>query len=150
MQITTYVEALREDLASLASLGDESMARAGERVAAALESSLRLRLLDVLAAAAEELSQQLPDGRAELRLVSGEPVLAFVPDERTPSPSVGLGDDLQARISLRLPEALKARVDAAAAQEGISVNAWLVQAIARGLERRPHRVGKQLRGFAQS
>ena len=150
MQITTYVEALREDLASLASLGDESMARAGERVAAALESSLRLRLLDVLAAAAEELSQQIPDVRAELRLVSGEPVLAFVPDERGPSPSVVVGDDLQARISLRLPEALKARVDAAAAQEGISVNAWLVQAIARGLERRPHRVGKQLRGFAQS
>lgn len=148
MQITTYIDALRADLAAVAALGDEAMARAGERVAAALDSSVRLRLLDVVAAAAEELSQQLPDGRAELRLVSGEPVLTFVPDERAPAPAVG--DDLQARISLRLPEALKAKVDAAAAQEGVSVNTWLVQAIARGLERRPHRVGKHLRGFAQS
>jgi hypothetical protein len=148
MQITTHLEALRSDIASLAALGDEALARASERVATALESSLRLRLLDVVAAAAEELSQQLPDGRAELRLVSGEPVLAYVPDERAPAAPVG--DDLQARISLRLPEALKAQVDKAAAQEGVSVNTWLVQAIARGLERRPHRVGKQLRGFAQS
>ena len=148
MQITTHLEALRSDIASLAALGDEALARASERVATALESSLRLRLLDVVAAAAEELSQQLPDGRAELRLVSGEPVLAYVPDERAPTAPVG--DDLQARISLRLPEALKAQVDKAAAQEGVSVNTWLVQAIARGLERRPHRVGKQLRGFAQS
>lgn len=148
MQITTYIEALRADLASVAALGDEATVRAGERVAAALESSLRLRLLDIAAAAAEELSQQLPDGRAELRLVFGEPVLVYVPDERVPAPAVG--DDLQARISLRLPEALKTKVDAAAAQEGMSVNTWLVQAIARGLERRPHRVGKHLRGFAQS
>ena len=39
-----------------------------------------------------------------------------------------------ARITLRLPEQLKARVEDAAAREGFSVNTWLVRAVSRGLE----------------
>ena len=40
-----------------------------------------------------------------------------------------------ARINLRMPEHLKARVDLAAAREGLSVNAWLVRAAAATVER---------------
>ena len=39
------------------------------------------------------------------------------------------------RINLRMPEHLKARVERAAADEGLSVNAWLVRAAAVALER---------------
>ena len=43
-----------------------------------------------------------------------------------------------ARITLRLPESLKQRVESAAAREGASVNTWLVQAMQRAVEpRRP-------------
>jgi HicB family len=40
-----------------------------------------------------------------------------------------------ARINLRMPDHLKARVDHAAAGEGLSVNAWLVRAAAAAVER---------------
>jgi hypothetical protein len=61
------------------------------------------------------------------------------------------GEELSARISLRLPESLKASVEKAAEREGISVNAWLVRAIARATESRPvHVSGKRLSGYAQS
>ena len=61
------------------------------------------------------------------------------------------GEDLSARISLRLPESLKTAVEAAAAREGVSTNAWLVRAIARATESRPvHHTGKRLSGYAQS
>ncbi|MFD8968226.1 hypothetical protein ACFV0C_25085 [Streptomyces sp. NPDC059568] len=39
-----------------------------------------------------------------------------------------------ARINFRLPAHLKARVEDAAGQEGLSVNAWLVRAVATALE----------------
>jgi hypothetical protein len=39
-----------------------------------------------------------------------------------------------ARITLRLPEPLKARVEEAAGQQGSSVNTWLVRAVTRALE----------------
>ncbi len=40
-----------------------------------------------------------------------------------------------ARINLRLPDHLKARVETAAAGEGLSINAWLVRAVSAGVDR---------------
>lgn len=55
--------------------------------------------------------------------------------------AAALADDAStSRTTLRLPDQLKARVDQAAAAEGISVNAWLVRAIGDALDpqtRRP-------------
>jgi hypothetical protein len=70
----------------------------------------------------------------------------------SPGESAGVaGEDLSARISLRLPESLKSTVEKAAEREGISVNTWLVRAIARAAESRPvHISGKRLSGYAQS
>ncbi|MFG1822842.1 toxin-antitoxin system HicB family antitoxin [Microbispora bryophytorum] len=39
-----------------------------------------------------------------------------------------------ARVTLRLPEHLKVRVEEAAARQGISVNAWLVRAVSAAFE----------------
>jgi hypothetical protein len=51
-------------------------------------------------------------------------------------PAEGVGDEAaMSRINLRLPEYLKARIERAAADEGLSVNAWLVRAAAAALER---------------
>ena len=57
MQIDGYIQALREDLARIAAVGDESTARAAELLAVALESALGRRLLEALGEAALELSQ---------------------------------------------------------------------------------------------
>jgi predicted HicB family RNase H-like nuclease len=42
-------------------------------------------------------------------------------------------DASTSRTTLRLPDALKARSEAAAAKEGVSLNTWLVRAIGAAL-----------------
>jgi HicB family len=150
MELEPHVEALRAELASLASLGDESLAAAGERLSQALGSILGLRLLAVLSEAALEISSQLPSGHVEVRLAGQEPSLVYIEAEDAPAaPSVE--DGLTARITLRLPDSLKGSLEAAAAREGVSVNTWIVKALARGLSSvTVSRVGSRLTGFGQS
>ena len=150
MDVATYVEALQQDLANVADSGDEAVAEAARRIAAALESSLRLRLTDALGEAAAELTSQLPDGHVEVRVSAGEPELVYVPDPGAPPPS-GL-EDLTARITLRLPETLKTIVDAAAQEAGMSANTWLLQQITRSADpkRRNQPGGRRMTGYGQS
>ena len=42
------------------------------------------------------------------------------------------------------------QVEVAAARESLSVNSWIVRALARGLETRSIRAGRRLTGFAES
>ncbi len=69
-------------------------------------------------------------------------------EEAEPAPAAE--DGLAARITLRVPEALKATIEIAASREGISVNSWLVRALSRSVAGPVQRSGKRLRGFAQS
>jgi hypothetical protein len=150
MNVAAYVEALQQDLANVAGIGDEAVAEAARRIATALESSLRLRLTDALGEAAAELTNQLPDGHVEVRVSAGEPELVYVPDPGAPPPS-GL-EDLTARITLRLPETLKTIVDAAAQEAGVSANTWLLQQITRSADpkRRNQPGGRRMTGYGQS
>src|SRR3954453_24180791 len=116
MDVAAYVEALQQDLANVAGIGDDAVAEAARRIATALESSLRLRLMDALGEAAAELTNQLPDGPLEVREAAGEPELVYVPDPGAPPPSGNEG--LTASITLRLPETLKTIVDGAAQEAG--------------------------------
>jgi hypothetical protein len=149
MNVAAYVEALQQDLANVAGVGDDAVAEAARRIAAALESSLRLRLLDAVGEAAAELTNQLPDGHVEVRVTAGEPELVYVPDPGSPAPTSL--EDLSARITLRLPETLKTIVDAAAQEAGVSANTWLLQQITRSADpkRRPHKGGRRMTGYGQ-
>ena len=149
MNLTIILEGLQQDLQGLAELGDERSAQIAQRLGDALSSNLRLKLFDLLSQAAVELSSKLPSGHIEVRLAGQEPELVFVD---SPGDAGGMaGEELSARISLRLPESLKTAVERAAEREAISVNAWLVRAIARATESRPAHVGgKRLSGYAQS
>jgi hypothetical protein len=152
MELSRHVEAIQSDLAAAAGLGDDATAEAGRRLTSALESSLQLRLLDVLAEAALDLDSQLSSGRVEVRLAGRDPQLIFVEDAFAAEEPAAPGDDLSARITLRLPDLLKAAIQKAADGEGISANAWIVRALARALEPRPSRVqsSKRIQGFARS
>jgi HicB family len=137
MQIEGYVQALREDLARVAAVGDESTTRAADLLAVALESSLGRRLQEALAEAALELTAQLESGRVEVRVAGGDPELVLVREEEAvPEPA---DEAFTARITLRLPESLKVRIEAAASRDGVSVNTWLVQALQRSAEPRTPR-----------
>jgi hypothetical protein len=153
MQIDGYVQALREDLIRMAAVGDESTARAAELLAVALESAVGRRLLEALGEAALELSGQLEDGRVEVRFAGGDPELVYVPDEAA-VPTEPADEAFSARITLRLPESLKNRLDSAAAVNGVSVNTWLVQVLVRALEPRPPAGGsssrRRLTGYGRS
>ncbi len=153
MDLSPHVLAIQADLAAAAALGGEDAAEAGRRLASAVESSLQLRLLDVLTEASLALNQQLSSGHVEVRLAGREPELVLVAEQEADGESPAYpGDDTSARITLRLPEGLKAQIEAAAAREGVSTNAWVVRALARALEPRPSRGrgGHRLQGFAQS
>jgi hypothetical protein len=136
MQLEGYVQALREDLARVAAIGDESTARAADLLAIALEASFGRRLQEALAEAALELSPQLERGRVEVRIAGDEPELVFV-EEAEPEPPEAPDEASSARITLRLPQPLKTRLEAAAAASGVSVNTWLVQTLGRVLSPRP-------------
>ena len=149
MNLTIVLDGLQQDLQGLAELGDERSARIAERLGEALASNLRLKLFDLLSQAALEVSARLPSGHVEVRLAGQEPELVFV--DESGEGAAAAGEELTARISLRLPESLKAAVERAAAAEGVSTNTWLVRAIARQTESRPARfAGKRLTGYAQS
>ncbi|HEY2072263.1 MAG TPA: toxin-antitoxin system HicB family antitoxin [Gaiellaceae bacterium] len=151
MQIDGYVQALREDLARIAAVGDESTARAAELLSVALESAVGRRLLEALSEAALELNDQLEEGRVEVRFAGSDPELVYVRDEEAP-PADQADEAFTARITLRLPDSLKTKLDAAASLHGVSVNTWLVQVLQRALEPRPASGGnrRRLTGYGRS
>ena len=135
MQIDGHIQALREELGRVAALGDDATTRAAELLSVALEASFSRQLQDVLAEAALELNAQLDSGHVEIRIAGRDPELVLVrEDGSAPEP---VDEAFAARITLRLPESLKQRIESAASREGASVNTWLVQALQRSLE--PHR-----------
>ncbi len=150
MQIDAHVAALREDLARVAALGDEATGRAAELLSLAIEASLVRRIQEVLAEAALELDAQLDGAHVELRIGGGEPQLVLVRDDGAAAEQAD--EAFSARITLRLPESLKQRIEAAAAREGASVNTWLVQALLRAVESRrpPSRGRNRLVGYGRS
>jgi HicB-like protein involved in pilus formation len=136
MDITRQVESLRTELANAAELGGAEARALAERLTAPMESAFRLALLDALSAAADEITRDLAPGSVQLRLNGREPSFVVTPppadDEAaaTPPPVVPIDSDdaAVARINLRLSDPLKARIEEAAARDGLSVNAWLVRA----------------------
>ena len=140
MELSDYVGKLRRELASITRFAGEDVARAAELLTEALDSSVRLILLDVLSAAADEITARLGDTVVEVRLADGEPAFVVTtapPEGEYDEPAAALaaeGEPGTARLTLRLPDSLKARVEAAAARDGVSVNTWLVRAAGRALE----------------
>ncbi len=154
MEMAHHIHAIQEDLAAAASLAsDEATVEAGRRLTQALGSSLHLRLLDVVSEAALALSGSVP-GRIEVRLAGRDPELVYIEEEEEPerAQATSADDAFSARITLRLPEGLKAQLEVAANLEGTSVNAWVVRALQRGLEPRTRsvRTGRRLSGYADS
>jgi HicB family len=164
MELSEFADRLRRELASITRFAGEDVARAADLLTGALDSAVRLTLLDVLSAAAEEITARLGDGVVEVRLADGEPtfvVMTAPPEAGFAEPGQPAGADQEAgtaRLTLRLPDSLKARIEAAAARDGVSVNTWLVRAASRSLES-PARgghpggrwgPGQRLTGYAKS
>jgi predicted HicB family RNase H-like nuclease len=154
VDLTPHVQQLSSRLEAAAP--DEATEAVVHRLIASLEPALQLQVLDILGVAALELSDQLPEGHVELRLAGQDAQLLYVEDtSASTAPRPPDDDGSAARITLRLPEALKGGVEAAAARTGQSTNAWLVQAVRQALEGgrgpgRPSRSGTRFSGYASS
>lgn len=147
MQLSQYVTAVQHQLDTAAEAGGPEARALGERLTAALESTVRLVLLEALSDAANEITLELAPASVEVRLrgrdpefvVSNPPAQDFdTVAERSSQPTRTLaGEDLDgastSRTTLRLPDHLKQQVEEAAGREGLSVNSWLIRAIADAL-----------------
>ena len=162
MELAPYVTDLQRQLVEAAESGSDDTRAVAERLAAGLDAAARLVLLDVLSAAAGEITRDLAPGAVDLRLRGRE--VEFVVTAPTAEPegddgsaaSVDLDDVSTSRTTLRLPDALKARVDEAALADGLSVNTWLVRAIAAAVQpkqrrsaQRTLRTGDNFAGWAR-
>ena len=160
MKMSLVVDGLRSDVISVGELGDDTVAEVADRIAEVLGRSIPSRILDLLSEVAAEVSGELPDGRVEIRVAGDDVALAYV--EERPGPANGLdgggtGDaggerdrDMSARITLRLSETLKTRVEEGAARQGISVNAFIVRTLEHGVTGEHQRKGyarNRLRGY---
>jgi hypothetical protein len=160
MELTPYVDNLRHELLVAAEAGGDEARALAERLVTPLDSAARLVLLEAMTAAADEITRDLAPGSVEVRLRGRNPsfVVTLPPadeafgeakESRPPAPTIRAEGDEggTSRINLRLPDSLKARAEEAAEKEGLSVNAWLVRAVAAALEpedtRRSAARGKQ-------
>jgi len=156
VDITPHVAAIREALEAVAGDDDVSVAVA-DRLSQALAPAVQLQLLDLLGQVALEVSSQLPDGRVDLQLAGREVLLVVTDTAADPSGAPTLGDDdtAAARLTLRMSDAMKSAVEAAAETAGQSTNAWLVAAARQALDSRPARrrsggIGSRLSGYSQA
>ncbi len=145
MNLTTYVDSVRAGVADAAALADDHTRHVAERLGGAIDSATRLALINALSDAADTISADLAPGSVVLRMSGSEPefdvslpnsggateptLLLREPDESPEPDALDLEDEPVARISLRIPASVKARVDQMADQEQISTNAWLLRAV---------------------
>lgn len=168
MDLSPYLDSLRRDLAAAAAPGGPEVSRAAELLADALDASARLSLMAALADAADEVTAKLDTASVEVRLHGRDADLVVTEvaahPEPTPAATSADGPSEVARITLRLSEGLKEKVEDVAAGHGVSVNAWLVRAINGAVARAsesppsppsahptgPASLGRRVTGFAQA
>lgn len=147
MDLSPYLESVRSGIAQASALADEHTRHIAERLGTAIETATRLALIEALSDAAGNISAELAPSSVELRMVGpdpefvvsvqtaeAEPTLLLPESEpgehaRTDASSTEAEDEPVARVTLRLPQSVKTRVDEMASADGISTNAWLIRAI---------------------
>ena len=149
MELSPYIESVRAGVVNASSLADEQTQHVAQRLGTAIESSTRLALIRALSDAAGTISAELAPSSVELRMVGqdpefvvslqtaeAEPTLLMPEPESASEETAEAEDEPVARITLRLPQSVKARVDEVASSEGISTNAWLIRAVMDALSER--------------
>ena len=155
MDLTPYIRQLREDLTAAASAGDEQTQRTATVLSAALEPATRLAIMNALSDLAAEVTAALDDRVVEVRL-DGRDVRVAVSspsnagphaagprtEAQPPSFEPGVaafgdaGGDIR-RMTLRLIDQVKNQAERAAAEQGVSLNTWISQAVAGALRSEP-------------
>jgi hypothetical protein len=131
MQVQPIVNAVQAALASQGSLagGDVAVEEAIDHLVSALAPAIRQAAMDLAEQAACEVRAQLPDRTVDLVLADGDPSLRIA--EAAVSAESNAAEELDARITLRVPPSLKSLIEDAAETAGASVNSWVLDALSR-------------------
>jgi hypothetical protein len=136
MDITPYVEGLCRDLLAAAEAAGPEARATAERLSYALDPAARLALMEAVSQAAAEITSELPAGTVEVRLQGRDlefrvdvPPPAAAAARPEPEPAEPEDEGATARITLRIPESVKARAEEYAARSGASLNSWLVNVV---------------------
>ncbi|GAB2820578.1 toxin-antitoxin system HicB family antitoxin [Lentzea nigeriaca] len=166
MDLSPYIASLREDLATAASAGDENTRRTAAALSAALEPAARLAIMNALSDLAAEVTASLEGQVVEVRL-AGRDVQVVVTGSAEPEPEPAPGQEVPmgdatgdiSRITLRMINELKAKAEAAAAAQGVSLNSFIQQAVGgavHGKHKHQHKGwsgnaghGSRVRGWVQ-
>src|SRR3954452_14618460 len=115
MDLTPYVENLKQEVAVAAEAGGEEARALVERLTSPVEAAIRLTLLEALSAAADEITRELAPNSVDVRLRGREAEFVGTVEPHTPAPSSVLPEvedgPAAARINFRLSEPLKARIE---------------------------------------
>lgn len=134
MDVTAALAQVEAALAHQLSLagGEEALGIDADTLLATLEPALRQMGLAVAEQARTEVAAQLPDHDVDLLISDGEPMLRV----RSAAPSREASfDQLDARLTVRLPETLKRLVEEEAGEVGDSVNTWVLRTLSSVAER---------------
>jgi hypothetical protein len=144
VELSPFVARLRHELLAVADAGGGEVRAVAERLVAPLDSAIRLVIIEVLTEAFDTVTTEIAPGSVHLRLRGRDPDIVVTappaarvgsaPEPERPAALVDDGDGPVARINFRPPESLKARIEAAAARERLSVNAWLVRATSAAVD----------------
>lgn len=108
-------------------LADPQISDAAAGFMEAFRPTVRGALLEVVQQAAIEVSAQLGDRQVDVRLAGGDPELVVTTS--TGGREQNIVEDLEARLTLRLPGSLKGIIEDAASSSGDSINSWVVDAL---------------------
>lgn len=131
MQVQSVINSVQAALASQGSLagGDVAVEEAIDHLTAALAPAIRQAAMDLAEQAACEVRAQLPDRTVDLILSDGDPSLRIA--ESAATVESNSAEELDARITLRVPPSLKTLIEDAADTAGASVNSWVLDALSR-------------------
>jgi hypothetical protein len=150
-QMDTHSAAARFEAAlsqQLAMAGDPAVEAAGKALQATLAPATRQLAMELAEQAASEVAAQLPEHEVDVVLRDGEPsVVVRAPAERT---THAADEDLQARITLRLPPSLKAMIEESAGDVGDSVNTFVLKTLSARAARAAAGGGRRVQGTVQT
>ncbi|MDH3730842.1 MAG: hypothetical protein OES13_06945 [Acidimicrobiia bacterium] len=134
MNIEASIIAFEETLAQQATLGGDAVEEAAGALLQAVRPAVERLALSMAEDAALEVAAQLPDATVRVVIEEGSPAL-MVERQETVETAAFKGEDLEARLTLRLPTGLKSAIEEAAGDAGDSVNSHVVEALGQALQR---------------
>ena len=149
MNTEAAIVAFEEALATQVSLGDERVEEAATALLAALRPALDRLALTIAEEAAAEVSAQLPDAEVRVVMEAGQPGLT-VDSSEVDVDVAALRNDLEARLTLRLPQGLKELIEDSAGDAGDSVNTHVVETLHRSLQRSRRAAGRRISGTIET